>query len=128
LKELLGDAVWDTPARQIVGYAADVASLTGPHFALLGNAGEFLDPVFSSGVTIAFKSAALAAPLIERELEGERVDWDREYSQPLRRGVDTFRSFVEAWYRGSFQDIIFYEHPDPAIRQKICSWQGTPGI
>lgn len=121
LKQLLGEAVWDTPARQIVGYAADVASLTGPHFALLGNAGEFLDPVFSSGVTIAFKSASLATPLIERELQGEPVDWDREYSQPLRRGVDTFRSFVEAWYRGSFQDIIFYEHPDPAIRRKICS-------
>lgn len=121
LSALLGNAVWDTPARQIVGYAADVVSLTGPHFALLGNAGEFLDPVFSSGVTVAFKSAALCAPLVDRELRGEAVDWDREYSVPLRRGVDAFRSFVEAWYRGTFQDIIFYQRQDPGIRRKICA-------
>jgi flavin-dependent dehydrogenase len=121
LKDLLGNAVWDTPARQIGGYAADVTSLTGPHFALLGNAGEFLDPVFSSGVTIAFKSASLSVPLIERELSGGSVNWDTEYSQPLRRGVDAFRSFVESWYRGGFQDVIFYENADPGIRQKICS-------
>ena len=121
LLALLGNAVWDTPARQIVGYAADVVSLTGPHFALLGNAGEFLDPVFSSGVTIAFKSAALCAPLVDRVLRGGPVDWDQEYSVPLRRGVDTFRRFVEAWYRGTFQDVIFSARQDPGIRRKICA-------
>jgi flavin-dependent dehydrogenase len=121
LRALLAGAVWDTAARQIKGYACDVTSLTGPHFALLGNAGEFLDPVFSSGVTIAFKSAALATPLVERELRGESVDWEREYTVPLRQGVDTFRSFVEAWYRGTFQDIIFYEHKEPAVRRWICA-------
>jgi flavin-dependent dehydrogenase len=120
-KALLGAAVWDTPARQITGYAADVTALTGRHFALLGNAGEFLDPIFSSGVTIAFKSAALCAPLVVRELRGEPVDWHAEYCAPLRCGVDTFRGFVEAWYRGSFQDIIFYERQDPGIRRKLCA-------
>jgi flavin-dependent dehydrogenase len=120
-KALLGGAVWDTPARQINGYAADVTALTGRHFALLGNAGEFLDPIFSSGVTIAFKSAALCVPLVVRALRGESVDWDAEYSAPLRGGIDTFRSFVEAWYRGSFQDIIFYERQDPGIRRKLCA-------
>ncbi len=119
--ELLARAEWDTPARQIMGYAADVSSLYGPRFALLGNAGEFLDPVFSSGVTIAFKSAALATPLVDRELRGERVDWEHQYSAPLRLGVDTFRSFVESWYRGGFQNILFYERQDPGIRRKICA-------
>ena len=61
LSALLANAKWDTPARQIVGYSANVEKLWGPGYALLGNAGEFLDPVFSSGVTIAFKSASLAA-------------------------------------------------------------------
>ena len=61
LRKLLANAVWDTPARTIKGYSADVKTLAGPGFALLGNAGEFLDPVFSSGVTIALTSASLAA-------------------------------------------------------------------
>jgi hypothetical protein len=121
LKRHLKDSVWDTPAREIIGYAADVSSLWGKNFALLGNAGEFLDPVFSSGVTIALKSASLSAPLVARQLEGGAVDWDKEYALPLKAGVDTFRSFVEAWYQGSFQDVIFYEPKDVKTRQKICA-------
>lgn len=121
LADLLKNAVWDTPARQIVGYASNVSSLWGPGYALLGNAGEFLDPVFSSGVTIAFKSASLAIAAIERELAGERVDWEADYAQPLRAGVDCFRGFVEAWYAGTFQKIIYHEPQPTSIRRMICS-------
>ncbi|MGH7442407.1 MAG: NAD(P)/FAD-dependent oxidoreductase, partial [bacterium] len=121
LKSLLKNAVWDTPAKQMKGYAADVSTLHGPNFALLGNAGEFLDPVFSSGVTIAFKSASLAAGLLDRRFRGESPDWEIKYSAVLRRGVDCFRAYVEAWYDGTFQDIIFYEDKEPTIKRMICS-------
>ena len=36
-------------------------------------------------------------------------------------GVETFRTFVNGWYDGSLQDVIFYEHKDPQIRRMICS-------
>jgi len=121
LDGLLKDAVWDTPCRQITGYSSNVSTLYGENFALLGNAGEFLDPVFSSGVTIAFKSAALAGELLGRRFRGESVDWELEYAGELKKGVECFRCFVEAWYRGGFQDIIFYKNQDPQIRRMVCS-------
>ena len=121
LSTLLKDAVWDTPARRLTGYAANVKSLWGRNFALLGNAGEFLDPVFSSGVTIAFKSASLAATAIEREFAGKAVDWQADYAAPLKAGVDTFRAFVESWYRGGFQDVIFHTDQSPDVRRMISS-------
>ena len=121
LQALLANAKWDTPARHIVGYSANVAQLWGKGYALLGNAGEFLDPVFSSGVTIAFKSASLAADMLRRQFAGETVDWQNEYGVPLRRGVDTFRAFVESWYAGGFQKIIFYDKQQPDIRRMIAS-------
>ncbi len=121
LQALLANAIWDTPARHIVGYSANVAKLWGKGYALLGNAGEFLDPVFSSGVTIAFKSASLATALLKRQFAGETVDWQAEYGVPLRKGVDTFQSFVESWYAGEFQKIIFHEPVEPKIRRMICS-------
>ncbi len=121
LSTLLGSAVWDTPARKLVGYAANVKSLHGKGFALLGNAGEFLDPVFSSGVTIAVKSASLAAQAIGRAFRGEAVDWQQDYADPLRAGVDAFRSFVESWYRGGFQDVIFYNDASVEVRKMISS-------
>lgn len=121
LSKLLGNAIWDTPARHITGYASNVKSLWGKGFALLGNAGEFLDPVFSSGVTIAFKSASLAVECIRREIAGDTVDWETDYALALRKGVDAFRAFVDAWYRGGFQNIIFFEDQNPEIRGMICA-------
>lgn len=121
LRDLLCNARYTMEARQIVGYAADVTQLQGDGYALLGNAGEFLDPVFSSGVTIAMKSAQLAVAVLHRQLSGETVDWPVEYEQRLRAGVDCFRSYVNAWYDGRFQDIIFARDQNEKIRQMICS-------
>jgi flavin-dependent dehydrogenase len=121
LKALLKDAVWDTPARTIGGYSANVKTLHGPGFALLGNAAEFLDPVFSSGVTIAMRSASMAAGVLNRQLQGEAVDWETEFAKPLKRGVDTFRAYVEGWYEGTFQDVIFYQEGTDEIRRMICA-------
>jgi flavin-dependent dehydrogenase len=121
LEKLLESAVWDTPARTIGGYSANVKTLHGPGFALLGNAAEFLDPVFSSGVTIAMRSASMAAALLHRQLLGETVDWQSEFAVPLKRGVDTFRAYVEGWYDGSLQDVIFHPGSSPDIRRMISS-------
>jgi flavin-dependent dehydrogenase len=121
LRRLLGNSTWDTPARHIVGYSADVKSLWGRGYALLGNAGEFLDPIFSSGVTIAFKSASLAAAILQRYFAGETVDWIAEYALPLKKGVDTFRAFVDSWYRGGFQRIVFHHNQPAEIRRMISA-------
>jgi flavin-dependent dehydrogenase len=121
LRSLLEHAHTVRPIGEIVGYAANVKTLHGPGFALLGNAAEFLDPVFSSGVTIAFHSAKLAAEVLDRQFRGETVDWQSEFAEPLLFGVETFRTFVSAWYDRSLQDVIFYPDKTPAIHRMICS-------
>jgi flavin-dependent dehydrogenase len=121
LANVLKNARWDTPARTIGGYSANVKTLHGPGFALLGNAAEFLDPVFSSGVTIAMRSASMAASVLHRQLQGESVDWQREFAEPLKRGVDTFRCYVEGWYAGTFQDVIYHQGGTPEIRRMISA-------
>lgn len=121
LARLLANAAWDTPVRELSGYAANVKAMHGRGFALLGNAAEFLDPVFSSGVTIAMRSASMAARALDRQLRGEIVDWDAEFETPLRKGVDTFRAYVRAWYDGRFQDILFAKTQPPGIRRMICA-------
>ncbi len=98
LGRLLDNAAFDTPVRQIIGYSANVTRLHGDGYALPGNASEFLDPVFSSGVTLAFKSASLAAACLVRQLNGEPPRWETDFAQELKVGVETFRSFVEGWY------------------------------
>ncbi|HEY7378360.1 MAG TPA: FAD-dependent monooxygenase [Steroidobacteraceae bacterium] len=106
---------------EIVGYAASVKALHGRGFALLGNAAEFLDPVFSSGVTIAMQSASLAVRALDRQFRGETVDWNADFDTPLKYGVETFRAFVNGWYDGTLQDVIFHTRQDEPIRRHICS-------
>ena len=122
LSELLTDAVYHQPVQRIRGYSCGVKTLHGPSFALLGNAGEFLDPVFSSGVTIAMKSASLAANLLDRQFKEDDVCWEEHYTKPLMIGIDTFRAFVESWYAGDLMDIFFTEkEKDPLIQSYLSS-------
>ncbi|OEF95359.1 NAD(P)/FAD-dependent oxidoreductase [Vibrio splendidus] len=121
LAEILANAEYPNPAGEIGGYSANVKHLAMDKYALLGNAGEFLDPVFSSGVTIAMKSAQFAVECVEKQLNGEQVDWERDYADPLMVGVNTFRTYVEGWYSGTLQDVIFYQDPNPKIKQMVCS-------
>ncbi len=121
LAKLLANARFDTAVNSIKGYSADVTQLYGQGYALLGNAGEFLDPVFSSGVTIAMKSASLAADVLDKQLTGQSVDWQQEFVEPLQKGVETFRSFVTAWYAGDLQDVVFFDRQQANIKAMICS-------
>ena len=121
LSQLFANAEILQPARVIGGYSASVKSLYGDSFALLGNAGEFLDPVFSSGVTIAMRSAASAATLLDRQLSGETVEWQTEYEEPLRKGIEVFKTFVMSWYDTSFQNVIFFQDEESEVKPMITS-------
>src|SRR3546814_11554743 len=89
LGDLMKHAEFSFPVRRFSGYASRVSRLHGPNFALLGNAGGFIDPVFSSGVTIALKSASLAAGAIAGQQRGATGDLGLAFAAPPGRGVRT---------------------------------------
>lgn len=122
MDQLLDRAVNVREVGTIIGYACNVKQLSGPSYALLGNAAEFLDPIFSSGVTIALKSSTLAVPLVVRHLRGEVVDWENEFAIPLKAGVDSFRALVDSWYDGRLQTIIFNQpEEDTLVKRMLVS-------
>lgn len=107
--------------KMIKNIAKSVKQLYGKGYVLTGNSAEFLDPVFSSGVTFATESAHLSAKLIARELRGEAVDWETEYSQYMLEGVNVFSTYVKEWYTGNLQKIFFTDSENPVIKEQICS-------
>jgi flavin-dependent dehydrogenase len=109
------------PPQRIAGYACAVKQLYGPQFALVGNATEFLDPIFSSGVTLALASANRAAKVLTRHLRGEAANWQSEYSDHVMQGINTFRAYVSAWYDETLHDIFFAAQKNPVIMKQICS-------
>ncbi len=106
----------------IGGYSSNVKKMFGKNFIMVGNATEFLDPVFSSGVTLALESGAKSADLIIQEFEGKKVDWQSEYQDYMMIGVNVFREYVEAWYDGRLQSILFSKMPVvDKIERKVVS-------
>lgn len=107
--------------RTIEGWSVTTEKFYGDGFVLTGNVTEFLDPIFSSGVTLATVSGHTAAKLVCRQLSGEQVDWEKDFMEPTMQGVNTFRSYVMGWYDGTLQEIFFSENKDEKSISQICS-------
>jgi len=121
LSRLLADAEYDTQPYNLNAWSGNVTQFAGDGYAIVGNAGEFLDPVFSSGVTVALQSADLAVDVIDKIFKGEDYDWLKDFEQPLKVGINTFKSYVENWYTGGFQDVIYSDIQEQAVKPKIAS-------
>lgn len=105
----------------IKNYSKSVKQLYGKGYALTGNSAEFLDPVFSSGVTFATESGLLAAKLITKELNNEVVDWEKDYSNYIKKGVNVFATYVKEWYTGNLQALFFHRPENPEVKKQICA-------
>ena len=107
--------------KVLESWSSTTEKFYGEGFVLTGNVTEFLDPVFSSGVTLATVSSQFAANLVIRKLNGETIDWHKDYTEPMMQGVNTFRSYVMAWYEGTLDTIFFADNQVPSIKSMICS-------
>jgi flavin-dependent dehydrogenase len=107
--------------RTIEGWSVTTNKFHGDGFVLTGNVTEFLDPIFSSGVTLATVSGHKAGMLVSRQLHGESIDWNKEFTEPTMQGVNAFRSYVMAWYDGTLPEIFFAPNANMSIKSKICS-------
>ena len=107
--------------RKLEAWSTTADKFYGKGFVLTGNVTEFLDPIFSSGVMFATVSSQVASKLVIKKLMGEGVDWENDYTRVVQQGVDTFRSYVMAWYDGTLEKIFFAKKPDKEIKRQICS-------
>ena len=107
--------------KSIQSWSSTTNKFYGDGFVLTGNVTEFLDPVFSSGVTLATVSSQTAAQLVIKKLKGQDVDWEKDYTEVMMQGVNTFRSYVMAWYEGTLDTIFFADDQVADIKSMICS-------
>lgn len=121
LKERYQQANLVRDPQALHAYSVGVKQLYGSRFALVGNASEFLDPIFSSGVTFATESGARAAELVAQQLRHEPVDWETDYAAHMQHGLDVFRTYVKEWYTGNLQTIFFAGQKVVQFKQQICS-------
>ncbi len=72
-------------------------------------------------MTFATESALMSAKLISKELRGELVDWEEEYSNYIKYGVAVFSTYVKEWYTGNLQTLFFHRPENPDVKRQICA-------
>lgn len=121
IAERFKDSEFVFEPRTIESWSATTDKFYGDGFVLTGNVTEFLDPVFSSGVTLATSSSQIAGHLVVRKLQGENIDWEKEYMDVMMKGINVFRTYVMAWYDRSLHEVFFADSTNPEVINQICS-------
>ena len=120
-KDRFAETQFEFEPIHLKNYSVAVDKMFGEGFALTGNSSEFLDPVFSSGVCFATESGILAAKLAYRQIQGEQVDWQKEYADYMQRGIEVFSTYVKEWYTGNLQTLFFHRPENLEVKRKICA-------
>jgi flavin-dependent dehydrogenase len=114
-----------TPSRMIRNFSFINRNSYGPRWSCIGDAACFLDPVFSSGVSLALLSGETMADILHVALnEGREASPDLAagLSEHMYRGYRTFGSIVRAFYDTNIvENLFFYEDPEEAARQGFVS-------
>jgi len=85
----------------------------GDRWLLAGDAGSFLDPVFSTGVAIAVESGLEAAQAAADGLAAGDLSARtfRRYARRQYQRYRSFRRFVLGFYTPEFRELFFAENP-----------------
>jgi FADH2 O2-dependent halogenase len=101
LAEALRAAEQVHPFREEGDYSYAMKQLCGDRFVLVGDAGRFVDPIFSTGVSIALNSSRFAQKDILSALE--RNDFSRasfsNFENTLTLGTKNWYDFISVYYR-----------------------------
>ncbi|MFO1031025.1 MAG: tryptophan 7-halogenase [Planctomycetota bacterium] len=87
---------------------------SGARYCCLGDAACFLDPVFSSGVTLAMVAAEKVVDLVDGALrEGTEANADLlcVHEQGMDRAYRTFAGLIDRFYNSHFAETIFLGPP-----------------
>ncbi len=97
----LGAARQIRPFKDEGDYSYAMQEIRGDGFVLIGDAARFVDPIFSTGVSIALNGARLASADIIRAADTGNFGKESfaNYEAAIRRGTKNWYEFISVYYR-----------------------------
>jgi flavin-dependent dehydrogenase len=113
VEEKLRSAERVRPFREEGDYSYAMKQLAGDRWVLVGDAGRFVDPIFSTGVSIALNSSRFASRDVIQALEtGNFVRSAFEnFETTIRRGTKNWYEFITVYYRLNVLFTLFIRDP-----------------
>ncbi|MDJ0846874.1 MAG: tryptophan 7-halogenase [Myxococcota bacterium] len=105
----LEGAVRSRPVEATAHFQFRVDRLAGDGWVVIGDAGGFIDPVFSSGVHLATTGAHRASRAASAALAGGGLPTARSFARYARRtrsALWVYGSFIYAWYDPAFRAVF----------------------
>ena len=89
------------PLKEEGDYSYAMKQLAGDRAVLVGDAGRFVDPIFSTGVSIALNSSRFASADIIRALETGNFTRAAfaNFENTIRQGTKNWYNFISVYYR-----------------------------
>jgi len=120
---LLASARREWPVRVERDFSFASRAYAGDRWAIAGDAGSFLDPVFSTGVAIALESGLEAAQAVDEGIARGDLSARRfhRFARRQRRRYLSFRRFVLGFYTPEFRDLFFDEDPPERMYRALAT-------
>lgn len=101
------------PLKEEGDYSYAMQQLTSDRLVLIGDAGRFVDPIFSTGVSIALNCSRFASRDVVGVLETGNFSRDAfsTYETTIRRGTRNWYNFISVYYRLNVLFTAFIRDP-----------------
>lgn len=121
--EMMASAERMTPLRVEADFSYRPERYAGERWLLAGDAGSFLDPVFSSGVHLALASGMDAAEVLLQHRGTGALPRRalREFERLQIQRYRLFRRFVLGFDRPEFRDLFFHQPVPEGIYRAVVS-------
>jgi len=120
---LMREATREWPVRVEKDFSFGSRAYAGDRWLLVGDAGSFLDPVFSTGVAIALESGVEAGRALDRALASGDLSARAFtiFNRRQRQRYLSFRRFVLAFYTHGFREVFFAAAPPKRIFRALVT-------
>jgi flavin-dependent dehydrogenase len=120
----LTDAELIAPATATGNYSYTADHMAGDRYVMVGDAFAFVDPVFSSGVYLAMKSAMAGADAVDGALTDPAAAprLNRAFEALVRRGLRTFTWMIYRMPSPVMRDLIMRPRDDFGIKRAVLSF------
>lgn len=121
IQRAMADARQVRPLSVEADYSYAMDRFVGDGWALVGDAARFVDPIFSSGVSVALYSAKFASEVLIEGLANDDVSEARlrPYEDRLRAGTKIWYEFIKLYYKMLPLFTRFIQHPE--YRHQVLS-------
>jgi flavin-dependent dehydrogenase len=111
------------PAQAVADFSYRVPQASGPGWLAVGDAGGFVDPLFSTGFHLAVKGADLASVAILEALRAGDVSKERwaAVERTVKAATETYIGVVQSFYEGSLVELLFDPNKRDVMRKMITS-------